>query len=234
MGECGLASHLVPSLTWDGVPINNFEIKFSPCSQLIQKHRNTYKPGVYTKFSGRLSEEPFSWLIQKFPCILISKTGQPGRQLNLSKGQIRLDLTSGRPLVLNPANIWGHRASCKILHVVNQVQSVQPGPASLWMKSVFLFRYGDYHYKDKSVLRPSYLCNGNSYTGKMASSYWDGPQNLFNSPKWCRAVTWQVTMETTLMLVTLSALPSFQSVVSIGTPNHIAMPRHCALPVTKQ
>ena len=55
--------------------------------------------GVYTKFSGRLSEEPFLWLIQKFPCILIFKTGQPGCQLNLSKGQIRLDLTSGRPLV---------------------------------------------------------------------------------------------------------------------------------------
>ena len=55
--------------------------------------------GVYTKFSGRLSEEPFPWLIQKFPCILIFKTGQPGCQLNLSKGQIRLDLTSGRPLV---------------------------------------------------------------------------------------------------------------------------------------
>ena len=55
--------------------------------------------GVYTKFSGRLSEEPFPWLIQKFPCILILKNGQPGCQLNLSEGQIRLDLTSGRPLV---------------------------------------------------------------------------------------------------------------------------------------
>ena len=55
--------------------------------------------GVYTKFSGRLSEEPFPWLIQKFPCILIFKTGQPCCQLNLSEGQIRLDLTSGRPLV---------------------------------------------------------------------------------------------------------------------------------------
>ena len=54
---------------------------------------------VYTKISGRLSEEPFPWLIQKFPCILLFKTGQPGRQLNLSEGQIRLDLTSGRPLV---------------------------------------------------------------------------------------------------------------------------------------
>ena len=55
--------------------------------------------GVYTKFSDRLSEEPFIWLLQKFPCRLIFKTGQPGCQLNLSKGQIRLDLTSGRPLV---------------------------------------------------------------------------------------------------------------------------------------
>ena len=55
--------------------------------------------GVYTKFSGRLSEEPFPWLIQKFPCILIFKTGQAGCQLNLSVGQIRLDLTSGRPLM---------------------------------------------------------------------------------------------------------------------------------------
>ena len=54
--------------------------------------------GVYTKFSSRLSEEPLAWLIQKFPCILIFNTGQPGCQLNLSKGQIRLDLTSGRPL----------------------------------------------------------------------------------------------------------------------------------------
>ena len=56
-------------------------------------------PGVYTKFSGRLSEEPFPRLIQKFPWILIFKIGQQGCQLNLSEGQIRLDLTSGRPLV---------------------------------------------------------------------------------------------------------------------------------------
>ena len=55
--------------------------------------------GVYTKFSGRLSEEPFPWPIQKFPCILIFKIGQPGCQLNLSEEHIRLDLTSGRPLV---------------------------------------------------------------------------------------------------------------------------------------
>ena len=57
------------------------------------------KSRVYTKFCGRLSDEPFSWLIQKLLCILIFKTRQRGCQLNLSEGQIRLDLTSGRPLV---------------------------------------------------------------------------------------------------------------------------------------
>ena len=62
----------------------------------------TLATGVYTEISGRLSEEPFPWLIQKFPCILLFKTGQPGRQLNLSEGQIRLDLTSEQPLVWNP------------------------------------------------------------------------------------------------------------------------------------
>ena len=70
----------------------NFKVKFESEYKIILT-------GVYTKFSDRLSEEPFPWLIQKFPCILIFKTEQPGSQLNLSKGQIRLDLTSGQPLV---------------------------------------------------------------------------------------------------------------------------------------
>ena len=36
-----------------------------------------------------------------------------------------------------------------------------------------LSRYGDFHYKDKTVVRLSYLYNGNSYTGKTAFVYWD-------------------------------------------------------------
>ena len=43
--------------------------------------KRRYPAGVYTKFSGRLSEKPFPWLIQKFPCILIFKTGQHCRNL---------------------------------------------------------------------------------------------------------------------------------------------------------
>ena len=39
-----------------------------------------------------------------------------------------------------------------------------------------LYRYKDFHCKDKSVVRPSYLYHGNTYTGEPVSSYWDGLQ----------------------------------------------------------
>ena len=38
-----------------------------------------------------------------------------------------------------------------------------------------LSRYGDSHYEDKRVSRPSFLYNGNPYTGKTGSLYWDSP-----------------------------------------------------------
>ena len=78
--------------------IITFKFKFL-WTQNPTDNKTASVPGVYTKFSGRLSEESFPGLIQKFPFIFIYKTGQPGCQLNLSEGQIRLDLTSGRPLV---------------------------------------------------------------------------------------------------------------------------------------
>ena len=41
-----------------------------------------------------------------------------------------------------------------------------------------LSEYGDFHYKDETVVRLSYLYNGNSYTGKAEILYWDGPLNV--------------------------------------------------------
>ena len=37
-----------------------------------------------------------------------------------------------------------------------------------------LYKYGS-HIKDKTVAKPTYLYNGDPYTGKTASLYWDGP-----------------------------------------------------------
>ena len=43
-----------------------------------------------------------------------------------------------------------------------------------WVKDC-LSRYGNFHYKDKMVVKPSYLYNGNSYTGGLTHLYWDRP-----------------------------------------------------------
>ena len=51
-----------------------------------------------------------------------------------------------------------------------------PGP---WFNIKMLsYHYRKSHCGDKTILRPSYLHNGISYTGKMASLYWIGAQVL--------------------------------------------------------
>ena len=40
------------------------------------------------------------------------------------------------------------------------------------------YQYRKSHCGDKTILRPSYLHNGISYTGKMTSLYWIGAQNI--------------------------------------------------------
>ena len=37
-----------------------------------------------------------------------------------------------------------------------------------------LFKYGHFRFKDETVVKPSYLYNGNFYTDKTASLHWDG------------------------------------------------------------
>ena len=45
------------------------------------------------------------------------------------------------------------------------------------------YRYRKSLCGDKTILRPSYLHNGISYTGKMASLYWIGTQNIMGIGK---------------------------------------------------
>ena len=51
-------------------------------------------------------------------------------------------------------------------------------------------RYRYYHYKDKTVVRPSYLYNGNSYTGKTTS--------LYSLTRYCAATSSQVKVPNVL------------------------------------
>ena len=48
-----------------------------------------------------------------------------------------------------------------------------------------LSTYGDFHVKDKTAVRTSYLQHGNRHTWKDRLSYWDGPQFSHAHPlKW--------------------------------------------------
>ena len=52
------------------------------------------------------------------------------------------------------------------------------GLSGTWAPSQYkdgLSRYGDFHYKDKTVARLFYFYDGDSYTGKTTFLYWDGP-----------------------------------------------------------
>ena len=56
----------------------------------------------------------------------------------------------------------------------------------LWDCLIFIMRipvlvYRNSHHKHRMVMRPSYLYNGNPYTGKTASLYWNDPQFLWDS-----------------------------------------------------
>ena len=48
-------------------------------------------------------------------------------------------------------------------------------PGSWFNIKVSSYQYRKSHCGDKTILRPSYLHNGISYTGKMTSLYWIGP-----------------------------------------------------------
>ena len=52
----------------------------------------------------------------------------------------------------------------------------RPGSINRWS-----FKVLEFHYKDKTVVRPSYLYHGNSYSGKV-SLYWNGPLVLSTRP----------------------------------------------------
>ena len=63
--------------------------------------------------------------------------------------------------------MWMLRCVCRWL---------APGPRfNIKMTS---YQYRKSHCGDKTILRPSYLHNGISYTGKMSSLYWIGAQDI--------------------------------------------------------
>ena len=66
-------------------------------------------------------------------------------------------------------NYWWRNDNCDYIY-----EQKYPGP---WFNiKMSSYRYRKSHCGDKTVVRSSYLHNGISYTGKMASLYWIGAQ----------------------------------------------------------
>ena len=66
---------------------------------------------------------------------------------------------------------------------VNIVQGPS-GPGPWFNIKTSSYQYRKSHCGDKTVVRSSYLHNGISYSGKMTSLYWFGPQNSWCHPTW--------------------------------------------------
>ena len=90
------------------------------------------------------------------------------------------------------------------LNIVEEVWIVVRNGALFWYKHR-LSIYGEFNYKDKTVLIPSYLYNDNPYTGETASLYWSATH-----PK-------HRTQPSPIYLQTLRKLWSFHS----GTKNYL-------------
>ena len=72
---------------------------------------------------------------------------------------------------VNSPHKWPVMRKCFHLMTSSWYETVIP-PNSFEYKDC-LFRYRDSHYKGGTVMRPFYLYNGNLYTGKMASLYFE-------------------------------------------------------------
>ena len=63
---------------------------------------------------------------------------------------------------------------------------IQLGSGPWFNKKMSSYQYRKYHCRDETILRPSYLHNGISYTGKMTYFYWIRPLLILHS----RCIVW--------------------------------------------
>ena len=78
---------------------------------------------------------------------------------------------------LNKQNIDNTALGWCFIIIENLFRSKVPAQPGPWFNiKIVSYQYRKSHCGDKTILRPSYLHNGISYTGKMISLYWIRPQ----------------------------------------------------------
>ena len=84
----------------------------------------------------------------------------------------------------------GHSSTTKSeMEVLNKNKSVMGHSSYNWQQTgawfnikMLSYQHWKSHCGDKTILRPSYLHNGISYTGKMTSLYWIWAQVIYHQP----------------------------------------------------
>ena len=79
---------------------------------------------------------------------------------------------TSRHLFISPKYLYSNPKACESHRTMQQYN--KPGPRFNISTIFSLVRIS---IKDKTVVRPSYLYNGNPYTGKAKYFYWDGPRD---------------------------------------------------------
>ena len=85
------------------------------------------------------------------------------------------------------------------IHCVHSFRLVPYRHDRSWAQSQYkdsLYRCGDFHYKDKMVMRLSYLYNGNSNASKTAFLLWDRPLVIIRSGNGLASVWHQAIIRT--------------------------------------
>ena len=82
------------------------------------------------------------------------------------------------PTMLNSASIFTEMSPAlpEARKLFWQLSCQNPGPGPWFSIKMSSYQYRKSHCGGKTILRPSYLHNGISYTGKMTSLYWIGAQ----------------------------------------------------------
>ena len=104
-------------------------------------------------------------------------TSRPRFNIKMSSYQYRKSYCGDQMVVRsaylhNGISYTGKMTSLYWIRALISLPTCQWCPESTFNIKMSSYKYRDSHYKDKMVVKPSHLYNGNSYTGKMTSLYW--------------------------------------------------------------
>ena len=91
---------------------------------------------------------------------------------------------------------------------------IKHATSGAWFNIKMSCQYLKSHYGDKTILRPSYLHNGISYTGKATPLYW-----IRALDQWCYFV-WSNAFSGTIIIIIIIAIIMIRTIILINNNNN--------------